>query len=108
MLPPLHFFIKQEARQAANRLQGNGCSYVLNLGHSEVLIKLTDEMPVLLAPRENFGFLNIFDKKFSVNFSKWKTGLRNVLTWLHRIDSFSLLMDLFAGTKLVPSNSLTF
>jgi hypothetical protein len=28
MLPPLHLFIKQEARQAANRLLGNGCSYV--------------------------------------------------------------------------------
>jgi hypothetical protein len=45
MLPPLHLFIKQEARQAANRLLGNGCSYVPNFGHSEGLIKMTDEMP---------------------------------------------------------------
>jgi hypothetical protein len=28
ILPPLHLFIKQEARQAANILLGNGCSYV--------------------------------------------------------------------------------
>jgi hypothetical protein len=29
---PLHLFIKQEARNAANRLLGNVCSYVPNLG----------------------------------------------------------------------------
>jgi hypothetical protein len=54
MLPRLHLFIKQEARQAANRLLGNGCSYVPNFRHSEVLIKMTDEMPLLLAPRDKF------------------------------------------------------
>jgi hypothetical protein len=42
MLPPLHLFIKQEARQVVNRLLGNGCSYAPNFGHSEVLIKMTD------------------------------------------------------------------
>jgi hypothetical protein len=52
MLPPLHLFIRQEARQAANRLLGNGCSYVPNFGHSEVLIEITDEMPQLKAPRD--------------------------------------------------------
>jgi hypothetical protein len=54
MLPPLYLLIKQEARQAANGLLGNGCSYVLNFGHSEVFIKITDEMPLLLAPRDKF------------------------------------------------------
>jgi hypothetical protein len=66
MLPPLHFFIKQEARQAANSLLGNGCSYVPNFIHSEVLIKMTDERPLLLAPRDNVT-LNIFVRKFSVD-----------------------------------------
>jgi hypothetical protein len=42
MLPPLHLFIKQEARQAANRLLKNGCSYVSKFGHSEVVIKRND------------------------------------------------------------------
>jgi hypothetical protein len=46
MLPRLHLFIKQEARQAANRL--------LNFRHSEVLFKMTDKMPLLLAPRDKF------------------------------------------------------
>jgi hypothetical protein len=50
MLPPLLLFIKQEARQEANRLLGNGCSYVPNFLHSEVLIRMTDETPLLLAP----------------------------------------------------------
>jgi hypothetical protein len=59
-IAPLHLFIKQEARQAANRLLGNGCSYVPNFGHSEVLIKIPDEMPLLLAPRDKFVTLNIF------------------------------------------------
>jgi hypothetical protein len=76
MLPPLHFFIKQKARQAANRLLGNGCSYLPNFGHSEVLIKITDEMLLLLARRDKFVTLNIFDKKFSVDFltrEDWST-----------------------------------
>jgi hypothetical protein len=68
MLPPLHLFIKQAARLAAYRLLGN----VPNFGHSEVLIRMTDEMPLLLAPRDKF-----------VRF-----GLRNVLIWLHQMDCF--------------------
>jgi hypothetical protein len=39
MLSPIHLFI----RQAANRLTRNGYSYVQNFGHSEVLIRMTDE-----------------------------------------------------------------
>jgi hypothetical protein len=42
MLPTSHLFIKQEARQVVNILLGNGCSYVPNFGHSEILIKMTD------------------------------------------------------------------
>jgi hypothetical protein len=58
MLPPLHLFIKQKAIQAAKRLLGNGCSYVSNFGHSEILIKMTDEMPLLLALRVKFVTLD--------------------------------------------------
>jgi hypothetical protein len=43
----LTFDHKTRGQKAANRLLGNGCSYVLNFGHSEVLIKMTDEMPLL-------------------------------------------------------------
>jgi hypothetical protein len=42
-----------------------GGSYVPNFGHSEDLIKMTDEMPLLLAPRDKFVTLNIFGRKFS-------------------------------------------
>jgi hypothetical protein len=51
MFPPLNLFLKQEVRQVAKRL-GNGCSYVTNFGHTEVLFKMTDEMPLLLAPTD--------------------------------------------------------
>jgi hypothetical protein len=68
ILPPLYLFIKQEARRAANSLLGNGCFYMPNFGRSEVLIKMTDEMPLLLAPRDKFVTLNIFDRQFSVDF----------------------------------------
>jgi hypothetical protein len=64
-------FIKQEARQAADKLLGNGCSYVPSFGHSEDLIKMTDEMPPrdkLLSPRDKFVTPNIFGRKFSVDF----------------------------------------
>jgi hypothetical protein len=69
-------FIKQEARQAAHRLLGNVCSYVLNFGHSEVLIKMTDEMPLLLAQRDKFVTFDIFGRKFFVDFptrEDWST-----------------------------------
>jgi hypothetical protein len=88
------------ARQAANRLLGNGCSYVPNFEHSEVLIRMTDVAPLLLAPRDEFVTLNIFDKKFTVDFPN-KRGL-------NRMDSFSVLVDLFARGGLVPAYSLVF
>jgi hypothetical protein len=55
-------------RQAANRLLGNGCSYVPNFAHSEVLIKMTEEMPLLMAPKDKFVTFYIFGRKFSVDF----------------------------------------
>jgi hypothetical protein len=71
MLPPLHLFIKQEARQAAYRLLGN----VPNFGHSEVLIRMTDETPLLLAPRDKFVTLNIFDTR-----EDWTTECVDLVT----------------------------
>jgi hypothetical protein len=68
ILPSLNLFIKQEARQAANRLLRNGCSYTPNFGHSVVLIRMTHETPLLLAPRHKFVTLIIFDRNFSVDF----------------------------------------
>jgi hypothetical protein len=92
----LTFFIKQEARQAAYRLIGNGCSYVLNFGHLKVLIKMTDRRDACI-----FGSKGqISDLSISL---QERIGLRNVLIWLHWMGSFSLLMDLFAGKKLVPA-----
>jgi hypothetical protein len=47
-----------------------------NFGYSEVLIKMTDETPLLLAPRDKFVTLNLFGRKFSVNFptrEDWST-----------------------------------
>jgi hypothetical protein len=61
MLPPLHLFINQEAIQAANTLLRNGCSYGPNFWHSDVLIGMTDETPLLLSPRDKFVTLKIFD-----------------------------------------------
>jgi hypothetical protein len=40
---------------------------VPNFGHSEVLIKMTDGMPLLLAPMDKYMTLNIFDRKLSVD-----------------------------------------
>jgi hypothetical protein len=73
-LPPLHLFIKQVARQAANRLLGNGCSYVPNFGHLAVLIKMTDEMPLLLAPRDNLCDSKYIRKEIFCRFP-YKRGL---------------------------------
>jgi hypothetical protein len=101
ILPPLHLFITQEARQAANRLLGNRCSYVLNFGYSELLIKMTDEMALLLAPRDKFVTLNIFDRKFSVDLptrEDWSTECVDLVA-----PDGSL-----AGADLVPAYSLTF
>jgi hypothetical protein len=69
-------FIKQETRQAANRLLENGCSYVPNFGYSKVLIQMADNKPLLLAPMDKFVTLNIFDRTFFVDFltrEDWST-----------------------------------
>jgi hypothetical protein len=86
ILPSLHLFIKQEATEADNRQLRNRCSYVPNLEHSEVLIRMT---PPFLEPSHKCVTLNIFDRIFlSISLQK-RPGLRNVLIWLHRIDSLS-------------------
>jgi hypothetical protein len=48
---------------------------VPNFGHSEALIRMTDETPLLLAPRDKVVTLNIFGGKFSVDFSTREDGL---------------------------------
>jgi hypothetical protein len=56
---------------------------VPNFGHSEVLIKMTDGMPILLAPRDKYMTLNIFDRKLSVDFSmieNWSTECVDLIT----------------------------
>jgi hypothetical protein len=40
-----------------------------NIRLSEVLIKMTYKMPLLMAPRDEFVSLNIFSRKFSRKFS---------------------------------------
>jgi hypothetical protein len=55
---------------------GNGCSYVPNFGNSDVLIRITEDTPLLLAPKDKFRTHNIFDKKFLVDFpirEDWST-----------------------------------
>jgi hypothetical protein len=73
---------------------------VPNFEHSEVLIRMTDETPLLLAPRDKFMTLNIYDRKFSVNFptrEDWPTEC---------VDLVALVF--FAGAELVPAYFLTF
>jgi hypothetical protein len=81
---------------------------VLNFGHSKVLIKMTNEMPVLLAPREKCVTLKYSVRNFLSISLREKIGLQNVLIWLHGMDSYSLLMDLFAGAELVLAYFLTY
>jgi hypothetical protein len=84
----------------ANRLLGNGCSYMPNFGHSEVLIRMIDEMPLLLAPRDKFLTLNVFDRKFSVDFpptrDDWSAECVDLVAL---VNSFSLLLDLFGHSE---------
>jgi hypothetical protein len=49
---------------------------VPNFGYSEVLFKMTDVIPLLLAPKDKSLTLNIFNRKFSVDFptrEDWST-----------------------------------
>jgi hypothetical protein len=108
MLPPLHLVIKQEARQAAYRLQGNGCSYVPNFGHSEFLIKKTEEILLLLARKDKFVTINIFVRKFSVDFptrENWFTECANLVA----PDGLIFFTDgSLCAVELVPAYFLTF
>jgi hypothetical protein len=79
------------------------------------LIKITDEIPLLLAIKDKFVTLNIFGWKFSVDFptrENWSTecaGLVAPNELIFFMDLFmDLLMDLFARAELVLAYSLTF
>jgi hypothetical protein len=80
-----------------------------NFGHSEVLIKMTDEMPLLLASRDKFVTLNIFSRKFSVDFptrEDWSTEFVDLVA----PDGLVFYTDgsLCEGTGWVLAYSLTF
>jgi hypothetical protein len=82
---------------------------VPKFGNSEVLIKMTDEDASIVASKGQIcdTYLYSVGNFLSISLQE-RIGLRNVLIWLHRMDSFSLLMDLFARAELVPAYSLTF
>jgi hypothetical protein len=76
---------------------------VPNFEHSEVLIRMTDETPLLLAPMDKFMTLNIYDRKFSVDFptrEDWPTECVDLVV----PDG----LVFFAGAELVPAYTLTF
>jgi hypothetical protein len=63
----------------------------------------------LLAPKDKFVTLNIFDRKFFVDFptrEDWSTECVDLVA-PDGFVFFSLLMDLFAGAELVPAYSST-
>jgi hypothetical protein len=68
MLPPLNIFIEKEARQAAYRLKCIGRLNEAKVGHSVILNRITEENPLLLAPSDKIEPVNVFGRKFSVEF----------------------------------------
>jgi hypothetical protein len=96
MLQPLHLFIIQEARQAKKWVL-----YEPNFGHSEVLIKMTGEMHLLLTSRSKFVTLNILGRKFSVVFHT-REG------WSRECVDLATPDEPIFFTELVPAYSLTF
>jgi hypothetical protein len=68
MLPPLSIFIEKESRHAAYRLKCTGKFNRAKVGHSEILTRMTEEDPLLLAPSDKIEPTNVFGRKFSVGF----------------------------------------
>jgi hypothetical protein len=72
------------------------------------LIKITDEMLLLLAPRDKFVTLNIFDKKFSVDFptrEDWSTKCVDLVA----PDGLVFFTDgSFVNSELMTAFSVTF
>jgi hypothetical protein len=79
MLPPLGIYIEGEARQATYRLNCFREFTQARFGHSEVLEKMNDEWPSLLAPGgKYFQRTSIsVDQCFSPDFCgrSWKTTI---------------------------------
>jgi hypothetical protein len=76
---------------------------VPNFGHLEVLIRMTDETPLLLAPWDKFVTPNVFDRKFSVDFparEDWPTECVDLVV----PDG----LVFFAGAELMQAYTLTF
>jgi hypothetical protein len=75
----------------------------LRIFHKFLEIFKTDEMPLLLAPMDKFGTpIYAIGNFLSISLHE-RIGLRNVMIWLHRMDSFSLLVELFAWAELEPA-----
>jgi hypothetical protein len=75
MLPPLTIFIEKESRNTAYRLKCTGKLNPAKLDHSEILTKMTEENPLLLAPtvnsgkclRENIFRANLYPENVSID-----------------------------------------
>ena len=68
MLPPLSIFIEKESRQAAYRLKCIGKLNRVTVGHSEIFSKVADEIPSTLALSDKIEPINVFDRRFTVEF----------------------------------------
>jgi hypothetical protein len=74
---------------------------VPNFGLSEVLIKMTEKMPLFLVPRDKFVTLQISGRTFSVDFPTIEDWSTECVDLVAPDGLVFLLMDLFARAERI-------
>jgi hypothetical protein len=74
--------LKKKARQAAYRLHCYGHFKKSDLGHSVIFKMATEDFPVLLAPSDSMIPLEVFDRKYLVEYTSREIWLPEAEAWL--------------------------
>jgi hypothetical protein len=67
-LPPLRLVVEKKARQAAYRLHCSNHFKISDWGHSAIFKMVTEDFSVLLAPSDSMLPLEVFDRKYLVEY----------------------------------------
>jgi hypothetical protein len=80
--PPLQLVVEKKARQAAYRLHYSNHFKKSDWGHSAIFKIATKDLPVLLAPSESMLPLDVFDRKYLVEYPFREIWLSETEAWI--------------------------
>jgi hypothetical protein len=96
--PPLQLVVEKEVRQAAYRLHCSNHFKKTDWGHSAIFKMVTEDFPVLLAPSDSMLALEVFERKYLVEYPSREIWLSEAEAWFPSDDlKFYIDGSLFEG-----------